>query len=159
MSRQNHDKLWLEFVDWCHQRHLKSMPAHAWTVAAYLRWKDRQGTGRKIGKTKSVGADRLIRVISRAHLLCGHRSPHAHPVITKTLASIERRKATAPDRTDLFGLGPFQATGPAQQGPDDVDGVKDMGKGIEKPDIVSGIRTGFSLRTRPRLVSRRVPEV
>ena len=147
MSRQKHDKFWLEFVAWCRQRQLKPMPAHAWTVAAYLRWKDRQDPK----KADIVCTDRLIKIISRAHLLCGYPSPHSHPVIAKTLASIERRQATAPDRSDLFSLDSEQPTEP--QNDDEAFDVD------QEPEIVSGIRTNFSLRTQPKLVSKRIPDV
>jgi hypothetical protein len=151
MSRGKHDKLWIDFIDWCRSRRLKALPAHAWTVAAYLRWRDRQEKDKLKGKVDFVSADRVIKVISRAHLLGGYKSPHDHPVIAKTLASIERSQATAPDRSDLFHDKDFVSSD--KSAPDtpepEVDPID------TEPDVVSGIRTNFSLRTQPKLVSRR----
>ncbi len=151
MSRGKHDKLWIEFIDWCRERHLKALPAHAWTVAAYLRWRERKDTG----KSEFVSADRVIKIISRAHLLGGQKSPHDHPVIAKTLASIARSRTTAPDRSDLFDTNDFVAAGPLAE---QSEQVEDDHTEIE-PEVVSGIRTNFSLRTQPKLVSRRVNNV
>ena len=159
MSRGKHDKLWIEFLDWCRKRHLKALPAHAWTVAAYLRWRDREEMAKEKSQRKGTGnfvsADRVIKIISRAHLLSGLKSPHSHPVIAKTLASIERSRATAPDRSDLFHDRDFvtkrsKAVEPEENDDDPVE---------NDPEVVSGIRTNFSLRTQPKLVSRRVNKV
>lgn len=155
MSRGKHDKLWIEFLDWCRERRLKALPAHAWTVAAYLRWRGRKDMGQNKSKGDLMSADRVIKIISRAHLLGGYKSPHDHPVIAKTLASIDRSRTTAPDRSDLFQDKDFVKTAvePTEHSTDQEP--PDEGE----PEVVSGLRTNFSLRTQPKLVSRRVPSI
>ncbi|MBT3559380.1 MAG: hypothetical protein HN644_02630 [Rhodospirillales bacterium] len=151
MSRGKHDKLWIEFLDWCRERQLKALPAHAWTVAAYLRWREKQFQG----KADFVSADRVIKIISRAHLLTGYKSPHDHPVIAKTIASIARTRTTTPDRSDLFSDKDFAATPKTARTPSEPEPDDDEEPPEEPPQVVSGIRTNFSLRTQPKLVSRR----
>ncbi len=146
MSRQKHDRQWLAFVEWCRNRRLKPLPAHPWTIAAFLRWIDR----RDAGKTSRVEAGCLVKIISRAHLLAGYASPHNHPVIEKTRASIERRKSTEAARADLFR---FDRANTRHHESALSGAEKDRQE--REPEVVAGIRTNFSMRMQPKLVPRR----
>ncbi len=149
MARQPNDKTWNDFVLWCRKRHLKPMPAHPWTIAAYLRWMDSHDDG--------DSADSALKSISRAHLLCGRRSPHRHPMIERTLGSIYRRRESAPDRSNLFEARDFLSkaeispTALPRQDEDDIDL-----KGPVGDDEHSAPRPRRqTMRSQPRLVSRR----
>ncbi|MEG3619041.1 hypothetical protein V5T82_11290 [Magnetovibrio sp. PR-2] len=87
-------RMWGDFRRWCKARGLKSLPAHPWTIAAYLRWVER----RKDAKT----AKAVLDVISREHLLKSARVPSRHPTVQKTLSLIEQRAETQAQRSNLF---------------------------------------------------------
>lgn len=148
MPHRSRDKIWNEFVGWCKKRHVKPMPAHAWTIAAFLRWLDSQSKGDQ--------AEAALKSISRAHLLCGRRSPHLHPMIDRTLSSIERRREAAPDRSNLFEARdflktPLVGTAPPKESEEDVAPLD-----LYPDDEVQKQKTKrLSMRTQPRLVSRR----
>lgn len=148
MAHKSRDKIWNDFVGWCKKRHLKPLPAHAWTIAAFLRWLDSQGHG-----DQAQGA---LRSISRSHLLCGMRSPHHHPMIERTLSSIERRKEAAPDRSNLFEArdflqAPMVGKTDADEDVPDEDEVADFHPGEEETPTTKRL----TMRNQPRLVSRR----
>ncbi|MBF0248916.1 MAG: hypothetical protein HQL36_12755 [Alphaproteobacteria bacterium] len=87
-------KGWGDFQRWCRSRRLKALPAHAWTIAAYLRWVElRQGV---------EGARAALTAISREHLLRSARVPERLPTVQRTMALIERRAETHGDRAALF---------------------------------------------------------
>ncbi len=144
MRRQTRDKIWDEFVHWCKKRHLKPLPAHPWTIAAYLRWMDTHHDGEN--------AEKALKSISRAHLLAGRRSPHNHPMIERTLGSIYRRRSTAPDRSDLFEAKDFLASSVTHPVPaQDNDDAEDEEEDTQIPPITRR----QTMRSQPRLVSRR----
>ncbi len=87
-------KTWGDFKRWCRARNLAALPAHAWTIAAYLRWMDRRH-GAKAARA-------ALQVIAREHLLKSARVPDRHPTVQRTLALIERRAETQAQRSDLF---------------------------------------------------------
>ena len=87
-------RMWGDFRRWCQARGLKPLPAHPWTIAAYLRWVER----RKDAQT----AKAVLEVISREHLLKSARVPSRHPTVQKTLALIEQRAQTRAQRSNLF---------------------------------------------------------
>jgi len=87
-------KTWGDFKRWCEVRHLKALPAHPWTVAAYLRWVER--------RQDAVAARTALNVISRAHLLKSARVPERHPTVQSTIDLIERRAETQAQRSNLF---------------------------------------------------------
>ena len=87
-------RIWGDFRRWCQSRGLKSLPAHPWTIAAYLRVVER----RKDAKT----AKSVLDVISREHLLKSARVPSRHPTVQKTLTLIEQRSETRAQRSNLF---------------------------------------------------------
>lgn len=125
------------------------MPAHAWTIAAFLRWLDSQGQG-----DQAPGA---LKSISRAHLLCGRRSPHHHPMIERTITSIERRREAAPDRSNLFEARDFLETplvGTAGSGEDAPDGAEPEDLYPEEEEETPSTKR-LTMRNQPKLVSRR----
>ena len=87
-------RMWGDFRRWCQARGLIPLPAHPWTIAAYLRWVER----RKDAQT----AKAVLEVISREHLLKSARVPSRHPTVQKTLALIEQRAQTRAQRSNLF---------------------------------------------------------
>lgn len=148
MARQARDKIWNDFVHWCGKRHLKPLPAHPWTIAAFLRWMDSRDDGEN--------AEKALKSISRAHLLAGRRSPHAHPMIERTLGSIYRRRTTAPDRSNLFEARDFLAaseTRPVMAARPDEEEPEDTEDTPEAQTPSTPHRQ--SMRSQPRLVSRR----
>jgi len=156
MARQPNDRIWNDFVRWCKKRHLKPMPAHPWTIAAFLRWMDSKDDG--------DSADAALKSISRAHLLCGRRSPHHHPMIERTLGSIYRRRASAPDRSNLFEARDFlSAANPStvlpshlvedEVEPDDESENEEQAEAVPSSPLSRDKRR--SMRSEPRLVSRR----
>ncbi|NJO56349.1 MAG: hypothetical protein HC834_08460 [Rhodospirillales bacterium] len=95
--KQTGDRVWREFAEWCRVRRLRPLPAHPWTVAAYLRWCEaRQRPGSL--------ADR-IRSIARAHLFACLPSPDRDPVVDRTLAMLKLRDQNRSSRAALFDLG------------------------------------------------------
>ena len=154
MARQSRDKIWDDFVHWCKKRHLKPMPAHPWTIAAFLRWMDSRNDGEN--------AETALKSISRAHLLCGRRSPHSHPMITRTLGSIYRRRSSAPDRSDLFEArdflgGPEKAAAiSAHHRKDDIDPIDSHDEDEDADnDSMTPVPKRRAMRSQPRLVSKR----
>lgn len=85
---------WGDFKRWCQLRGLKSLPAHPWTIAAYLRWVER--------RKDAPAAREALRAISREHLLGTLRVPTRHPVVERTLEMIERRAGVRDRHADLF---------------------------------------------------------
>jgi len=150
MARDSRDKIWNDFVHWCKKRHLKPMPAHPWTIAAFLRWMASRDDGEN--------AETALKSISRAHLLCGRRSPHSHPLIERTLGSIYRRRSTAPDRSDLFEARDFLAAAEKpptilpHHGEDDIDPLDNSDEDNEQAPPPPKRHT---MRSQPRLVSKR----
>lgn len=87
-------KTWGDFKRWCRARNLAPLPAHPWTIAAYLRWVDRRHDAK--------AARAALQVIAREHLLKTARVPDRHPTVQRTLALIERRAETRAQRSSLF---------------------------------------------------------
>lgn len=74
---------WNEFVDWCGRRGLNAMPAHPWTVAAYIRWLEYRASPTAI--------QRILRAIARQHREKSRKRPERHPTVTRTLRGVELR--------------------------------------------------------------------
>ena len=124
------DKAWRDFVKWCAAHSLGSLPAHPWTVAAYVRSLEARHRHRAIVKR--------VRAIARAHLLSGLAPPDKHPLVKRTLRMIHARRRHLPAalfRAEDF-LGPSGGAGAA---------AAPGGKGGRKR----------GLRATPRLVPRR----
>jgi hypothetical protein len=94
MSQRKREKAWTEFVGWCKARGLRALPAHPWTVAAYARWCEARHLYPHI-----LGR---MRAIARAHLLACLGAPDRHPVVTRTLRTIEARHRTRDTHSTLF---------------------------------------------------------
>jgi len=140
MAHHSKDKIWNDFVHWCKKRHLRPLPAHPWTIAAFLRWMDSQDEGEN--------AEAALKSISRAHLINGRRSPHHHPMIERTMGSIYRRKKSAPDRSNLFEAQDFLTTAKtATTSPEPSDHDED--------EHAPPTPRRQAMRSQPRLVSRR----
>lgn len=146
MSRQKHDKIWTEFVHWCSKRKLRVLPAHPWTIAAYLRWIDAREEGDR--------AESIIKSISRAHILRAQRSPHDHPVIARTMLSIARRRKSAPDRSNLFDGKDFLSKRSLEA---DIAEQDDDQEDVPETEVQI-IRRGFAMRSTPKLVRRKKSE-
>jgi len=89
---------WTAFSKWCIQRKLRPLPAHAWTVAAYLRWIDRQPGDKGGAKAAKAALD----AISRQHLLRTLRVPGRSTLVARTMEMIERRAHVRSDHAALF---------------------------------------------------------
>ena len=139
MSSTNPSKsrIWSEFKKWCAVRKLKALPAHPWTIAAYLRWSDR-----RLG---AKAAHAALDAISREHVLRTMRAPTRHAIVVRTLEMIDRRAEVRDQHAALFdekdALGDAPPAGPRQ---DDVP----------EPVLKPGRRV---LSTQPRLKRRRPP--
>lgn len=127
-------KIWGDFKRWCEARNLKPLPAHPWSIAAYLRWLERH---------KAAGqASGAVDVIAREHLLKSARVPTRHPTVQRTLDLIARRASTAVMRSNLFDdddAGP-QSTDVSKKAP------------VPSEPAAAKHRT---MRATPRLKSRR----
>ena len=126
-------RAWADFSAWCRRRGLRALPAHPWTLAAYLRWCEERHRYPAI--VKRIG------VIARAHLLGCQPAPHRHPTVLRTLRTIERRALG--QSSALFRDGDFLAVG----GPAPKNAAQPRRRGPK------GQAKG--LRTAPRLVARR----
>ena len=115
------------------------MPAHPWTVAAYARWCEPRQGYRTIVKR--------IKAIARAHLLNCLRPPARHPTVRRTLRMIETRARHKGGRAALFRAEDF--VGPA--------GAAAASSAPSAPSRRVTSRRLRSLRSSPRLVSRRPP--
>ena len=104
---QTQNQGWSDFKAWCVQRKLKALPAHPWTIAAYLRWIDR--------RFGAKDAQAAFNVISRQHVLKTMRAPMRHAIVARTLEMIERRgevrdcQAALFDDQDALGQSPRPA--------------------------------------------------
>jgi hypothetical protein len=103
---------WNEFVDWCGGRGLNAMPAHPWTVAAYIRWLEHRASPTAI--------HRIVRAIARQHREKSRKRPERHPTVARTLRGVElrakerrRRRAAGPSLFPEEELVPATAKAPA----------------------------------------------
>lgn len=135
-------RTWSEFKRWCASRGLKSLPAHAWTIAAYLRLVDRRakhGTG-------AEAARQALDVIAREHLLKTARVPTRHPTVQKTLELIERRAHIRSQHAALFDEADILAA-PAPPGAEEEASEEDA----PADEAEGASRTRRVLSTQPRL--------
>ncbi len=137
MRKRALDKGWREFAGWCERRRLSALPAHPWTVAAYIRWcEPRQ-------RFEAV-AERL-KAIARAHVLKGMKAPDRHPTVKRTLRMIERRGRIKGMRAALFRDADFIA--PDSRPPAVPPAAAENGDRRRRP--------ARSMRAKPKLVARR----
>ncbi|MHA1598036.1 MAG: hypothetical protein ACTSV1_04875 [Alphaproteobacteria bacterium] len=103
------NKSWKEFSHWCEAKRLGVLPAHAWTVAAYVRFNEnRKEHGELLEAMKEI---------ARRHLLKGFADPVIHPVVVKTLERIENRQRNRHHHSDLFDEGPPSVAPPPEESP------------------------------------------
>lgn len=139
MIAQRREKNWLDFVDWCRARRLKSLPAHPWTVAAYARWCD--------SHYRRPNVCKRIEAIARAHIFYCAASPDRHPTVMSTLRIIERNHQSQANRSALFRSEDFADTG---TGSATLKTETNIEKGSNGPRRL--------LRSSPALVPRRPAE-
>jgi len=146
MATRLYDKEWRAFAEWCEDRGLKSLPAHPWTVAAYVRWcEPRQNLQFIIDSLKSI---------TRVHLLKCHRTPERNVTVKKILRQIEVRALNKDTRAALFQAEDFAET--MQKAASNVKAEKDIDDlttpvSEEEPEALVLRR---SMRSTPRLVRR-----
>lgn len=106
---------WNEFVDWCGGRGLNAMPAHPWTLAAYIRWLEYRASPSAI--------QRIVRAIARQHREKSRKRPERHPTVTRTLRGVElrakerrQRRAAGPSLFPESELVPETVKAPADAG-------------------------------------------
>ena len=137
MKKPASDTIWRDFIQWCAKRRLRSLPAHPWTLAAYLRWRDESGNPYEL---KAV-AD----AVRRAHKKADKRSPHRDPIVERTVALIRNKREAREQGSDLFDADSllFAETPPP-------DAVED-----DETDHPAEAERGRKLSSTPKLVSRR----
>ena len=133
--------MWQEFAKWCRTRGLRALPAHPWTVAAYVRWcESRHRSGTIIER---------IRSIARVHVLACVPSPDRHPIVGRTLAQLTLRERTLPNRADLFEAD----AGKRASAP--LPPADDTAEASETAEEPARHRRRRTLRATPPLVQRR----
>ncbi len=139
MTMRTHGKAWNEFDRWCQARKLKSLPAHAWTVATFVRWcEPRHDYPAIVAITKAI---------ARRHLITGHPDPERSPTVRRTLDMIERRIANSHQRSSLFDDDVLQK---------DLENPDEAEKTVEDAKKSRPAKRAFkSMRSTPKLVSRR----
>ena len=140
------DKAWVDFRAWCVARGLQPLPAHPWTVAAYVRF---CGTRHE---PKTI-TERLT-VIGRVHQAKGHHTPERMDMVTRTLDQLRRErrrgaKATpALFRAEDFVEGAVAAPDSSKAPPTPAPPKTPQKKAAAKKGPLS---------QQPKLVSRRPP--
>lgn len=133
MTAKRMDKAWREFQRWCRGKCLPALPANPWTVAAYIRYRDRHGGGPAVAEA--------LKAIGRAHILRSARPPHTHPLVERTLRRLAERAQTAPDQAALFEDDDAFTAAPAAA--------------PSAPEPTPKTKGRRSLRSEPKLVRRR----
>jgi hypothetical protein len=136
MTARRMDKAWRDFQRWCRGKRLPALPAHPWTVAAYVRYRDRHGGGAAVAEA--------LAAIGRAHILRSARPPHTHPLVQRTVRRLAERAQARPDQSALFADN--DAVNAPRPDPAPVPDAP------EPPPPRGGVR---SLRGEPKLVRRR----
>ncbi len=141
MTLRSHGKAWNEFSRWCEARKLQALPAHAWTVATYIRWCEP-----RLDYSDIVA---ITKAIARRHLIKGFPDPDRNPLVKRTLASIERRIANSHQRSALFDDDITK---------DEIENPEDPETFFEEPPKTRPTKRVIrSMRSTPKLVSRRRP--
>lgn len=130
MGKARFSRQWLDFVAWCQARRLRAMPAHPWTVAAYARWCEPR---HRLPTILS-----RVRAIAEAHAANGATPPDTHPIVTRTLRTIENRRHNR-RAARLVDVDDFSAS-PPPAAPEQAEPAN---------------RRPRTLRNTPRLVRRR----
>jgi len=141
MAKPVSDTIWRDFIQWCAKRRLRSLPAHPWTLAAYLRWRHE--------KDADVDLKSITETIRRTHKKAEKRSPHREPIVERTVALIKNKQAVRSEGSDLFDADSllFADAKPPVEAIDDEDD--------EASDKTPQSAARRTLRSQPKLVSRR----
>ena len=145
MAGRMNQKAWDDFVFWCQLRCLNPVPANPWTLAAYVRWCESRMTPRMIAKA--------IKEIDRVHESKTRKRIHRHPLVKRTLKTIEARREMLRDspKLDLFD---DLRTMKSRQGSKKTTVYNKASKmQLAKSATASRLKRG--LNSTPRLVSRR----
>ena len=79
-----HDPSWRAFAAWCRRLALCPLPAHPWTVGAFLRWcEERPG---------AVAVADAVVAIAAVHTRRGYGRPERHLIVRRTLAALARQR-------------------------------------------------------------------
>lgn len=140
MAKAASDTVWRDFIQWCAKRRLRSLPAHPWTLAAYMRWRHE--------KDPHVDLKTMNDAIRRAHKKADKRSPHREPIVERTIALIRNKQAARTAASDLFDADSLLFS----EAPPPEDALDEEDEAPEEDMAVTGRRT---LSSKPRLVSRR----
>mgnify|MGYP001583041699 CR=1 FL=1 len=83
-----HDPTWRAFAAWCRRLALCPLPAHPWTVGAFLRWCEE--------KPGAVAVPEAVIAIAAVHARRGYDRPERHAIVRRTLAALARRRGAVP---------------------------------------------------------------
>jgi len=129
------NKSWKEFTRWCQAKGLCELPAHAWTVAAYVRFHERRKE-----HTELLEA---MKEIARRHLLRGYADPVVHPMVESTLERVANRQRNRHHHSALFDDDHSSGHRPEKDvKTDEEDSSRPAGR-------------GKTMRNAPKLVRRR----
>lgn len=146
MAARQPDKEWRAFAEWCEDRGLKALPAHPWTVAAYVRWcEPRQKLQNIVDSLKSI---------TRMHLLKCHKTPGRNTTVTKILRQIEIRAQNRDTRAALFSAEDFAETMQQAASTAKIDDKAESANGAVEEDQTETPVLRRSMRSTPRLVRR-----
>lgn len=140
MAKPASDTIWRDFIQWCAKRRLRSLPAHPWTLAAYIRWRHE--------KDPDVHLKAINDAIRRAHKKADKRSPHREPIVERTVALIRNKQQIKSEGSDLFDADSLLFS----EAPPPAATVDDDGDDGDSSPTAAAKRT---LSSTPRLVSRR----
>jgi len=132
------NKAWNEFNRWCRSRGLSALPAHPWTVAAYLRWSEPRKELDEIVFS--------LKAIARRHLLIGSKPPDVHPMVTKTMRMVEIAFENRHARSNLFSADDFIEF--EKEDPDT--------KRQKEVSVEPGKKSRKIMRSAPKLVRRKI---
>ena len=79
-----HDPSWRAFAAWCRRLALCPLPAHPWTVGAFLRWCEE--------KPGAVAVPEAVVAIAAVHARRGYGRPERHVIVRRTLAALARQR-------------------------------------------------------------------
>ena len=145
MPRLNHHTAWSVFVDWCHNRGLRPLPANPWTVAAYARWCETNHHYQTIVN--------MVKAIAKEHMRKSRKRPDRHPLVTRTLNLIaKRQEERAEDKVQAAALFPEEDLVSAEAAASATARVQRQVQSRTQ-GAAQGLRR--ALRATPKLVSRR----
>jgi hypothetical protein len=129
------NKSWKEFTRWCQAKGLSELPAHAWTVAAYVRFQER--------RKEHAELLQAMKEIARRHLLRGYADPSVDQMVENTLERVANRQRNRHNHSALFDDDPLSGNLPETAAPTTED----------EPLPSPGRRK--TMRSTPKLVRRR----